>query len=128
MLVWGSLALAASVFLVFYFRTTSPSVSPPSEGGLASAPQLNEVTRDDKAKYQNWIRSRLEAGKRLKSRLDEKREMAQQQIENLDLTLRNDQELLVTASRSGLKFFGQKLPAATVRMLGLNQVNQLASR
>ena len=127
-LAWGALALAASVLLVMYLRTSNPTTEPQTGGSLASAPSPKEPTPNEKARYQNWIRSRLDAGKRLKSRLEEKRELAQQQIANLDLTLRSDQELIANASRDGLKFFGQKLPAATVRFLGLNQANQLASR
>ena len=69
---------------------------------------------------ERWIRSTLSATKRLASKLNEKGNEATASLAIANRTLNQESELVKSAGLEGLRFVAQKLPAATVRMMGLS--------
>ena len=73
---------------------------------------------------ERWIRSTLSATKRLASKLNEKGNEATGSLALANRTLSQESELVKSAGLAGLRFVAQKLPAATVRMMGLSDPNR----
>ena len=98
--------------------------------GLTREDTVSEVVvntdsnvKEGKAKaiaHERWILSTLSATKRLASKLNEKGSEAAGSLAIANQTLTQERELVKSAGLGGLRFVAQKLPAATVRMIGLN--------
>jgi hypothetical protein len=73
---------------------------------------------------ERWIRSTLSATKRLTSKLNDKGNEATSSLAMANRKLNQESELVKSAGLAGLRFVAQKLPAATVRMMGLSDSNR----
>jgi hypothetical protein len=92
---------------------------------VASLAGGNAQEQNAKSKSrEQWIRSTMSATKRLALKLNEKGTEATGSIAIANRTLNQETELLKVAGLEGLRFVTQKLPAATVRMVGLNDPNR----
>ncbi|MCY2983258.1 MAG: hypothetical protein NTY15_06415 [Planctomycetota bacterium] len=90
---------------------TTQTVTVKEENALASAKE-------------RWIRTTLSATKRLATKLNEKGNEATGSLAIANRTLNQESELIKSAGLAGLRFVAQKLPAATVRMMGLSDPNR----
>lgn len=119
--VWTMLALAASLLCVVYVGTkmfNRPNDPGPTQIATAEDSPKNSV--QEKKKYQDWIRSTVDISKRLKSKVQNEGAVASNKLKDIQHSMQADQQYLASVSRNGIKFVGQKLPAATVRMLGMS--------
>ena len=114
----------ASVLLLGRWLVLQPTLESPDpeiaiSKGLSDAKQLSEShVREE------WIRSTLNATKRLASKWNRKSNDATSTLAFANQMMQVDGELVKLAGLEGLRFGGQKLPAATVRMFGMSADGQ----
>lgn len=114
-------ALAASLVCMLLVGRWLVSDSAPEDTGSEVA-KLEQTVKEEKARAsakERWIRSTLSATKRLASKLNEKGNEATGSLAIANRTWNQESALVKTAGLEGLRFVVQKLPAATVRMIGL---------
>ena len=106
-------------WLVLQPTLESPDPEIAISKGLSDAKQLSEShVREE------WIRSTLNATKRLASKWNRKSNDATSTLAFANQMMQVDGELVKLAGLEGLRFGGQKLPAATVRMFGMSADGQ----
>ena len=118
-------ALAASlacVLLAGRWLVSRPTLED-TEPKVASVEQTGKEEKAKASAKERWIRSTLSATMRLASKLNEKGNEATGSLAIANRTLNQESELVKSAGLDGLRFVVQKLPAATVRMMGLSDPN-----
>lgn len=116
-------ALAASLACVLLVGRWLVFRSTPEDTGSVVVVNIEQTVKEENAKAsakERWIRSTLSATKRLASKLNEKGNEATASLAIANRTLNQESELVKSAGLEGLRFVAQKLPAATVRMMGLS--------
>lgn len=109
--------LASGWFLSQY------SVRKPGDHGssvLANGTEIESDQARDRKKRERWILSTLDTTKRLASDLRSKSELVNDSVVVAQRTIRKNGEHAKEVGLDGLKFVAQRLPVATVRMLGMN--------
>ena len=114
----------ACVLLVGRWLVSQPTTESPD-------PKIAVSLVPDKAKQlaesnmrEEWIRSTVNATKRLASTWNQKSKDATSSLAFASHQMQVEGELVKWVGLEGLRFVGQKLPAATVRMLGMNTGQQ----
>ena len=123
-LLLASLAAGfACVLLASGWFLSQYSERKPNGDGLSNLANGKEIEADqarDSKKRERWILSTLDTTKRLASDLRSKSELVNDSVVVAQQTIRKKGEHAKEIGLDGLKFVTQRLPVATVRMMGMN--------
>ena len=118
-------ALAAGLVCVLVagrWFLAQPASEPPNAPDIASVEQNESKQLVDASQRGEWILSTLKTTKRLADEFRHRSSEANNTLLSVNRTFLDEEEQFKALGLAGLKFVGQKLPAATVRMLGMNGV------
>ncbi len=117
------LALAASLGCVLFvgrWLVLQPTLeSSDAKNAISTLPSNPKHLAESNMREQ-LLRSTLNATQRLASKWNQKSRDARDSIASANQTFQVEGELVKLVGLEGIRFVGQKLPAATVRMLGIN--------
>ncbi len=117
-------ALAAGlvcVLLAGRWFLTQPSSQLPNAPDIVSGAQNESKQLVDVGQREEWVLSTLKTTKRLANQFKQKSSEANNTLMFVNRTMLDEEDQIKALCLEGLKFVGQKLPAATVRMLGMNE-------
>lgn len=117
-------ALAAGlvcVLLAGRWFLSQPASAPLTAPFIVSGKQYESKQPMDASQREEWVLSTLKTTKRLANEFKQKSSKANNTLVFVNRTLFEEEEQIKALGLEGLKFVGQKLPAATVRMLGMNE-------
>ena len=120
-------ALAAGLVGVLFvgrWLVSQPTVDSPDPKIAISRVQGDAKQLVESKMREEWIQSTLSATKRLASKWNQKSNVATSTLAFANQKMQVEGALVKLAGIEGLRFVGQKLPAATVRMLGMNDDGQ----
>lgn len=104
---------------------STQSSSKPFNPNVASAEAQDTSRRlSEKTKGANLLQSTWKATRQLAQKLDQKGNEAANTIAIANQTVREESKWIESIGLESLRFVGQKLPEASVRMLGLNSRGQ----
>ncbi len=117
-------ALAAGlvcVLLAGRWFLTQPRSEPRNSQDIVSANQKEPTQLLEVNQREEWVLSTLKTTKRLAEQFKQKSSAANNTLLSVNRTMLDEEEQIKALGLEGLKFVGQKLPAATVRMLGMHE-------
>lgn len=115
--------LAAGISIVIFAIRWKPAQPTAEQGNSTTEISRNLDEQNQKKEATNrehLVQSTLNATKRLASRIGHKTDDAASRLAFFNQSMLDEGEQVRSAGLDGLKFVAQKLPAATIRMLGLN--------
>ncbi len=111
--------LGCALFVGRWLVLQSPLESSDSEVAISVVPNEPKLFAESNMREQ-LVRSTLEATKRLAMKWNQRSRDATNSIAFANQSFQVEGELVKMVGLEGIRFVGQKLPAATVRMLGMN--------
>ncbi len=117
-------ALAAGlvcVLLAGRWFLSQPASQPLGAPNIVSAGHNESKQTVDANQREEWVLSTLKTTKLLADQFKQKSRAANNTLLSVNRTMLDEEDQIKALCLEGLKFVGQKLPAATVRMLGMNE-------